>query len=73
MIAIHAIELEGKRPELCLFASVNIELEEANEVILKSGYTNLSKIKRIIKLEELPKLGTGKTDYLSLKRMLLEE
>jgi len=70
VLAIHAVELEGKRPELCLFAAVDIELEQANEALVKSGFSNLSKIKRMIKLEELPTLGTGKTDYQTLKRMM---
>ena len=69
VLAVHASEAEGKRPELCLFASVDIELEEANEVLASGGFSNLSKLKKFVKLDELPKLGTGKIDYQSLKKM----
>jgi long-chain-fatty-acid--[acyl-carrier-protein] ligase len=69
-LAIHANEIEGKRPVFHLFCSVKIETEEANSALKESGFSNLARINEIKQLDEIPKLGTGKTDYQSLKKLI---
>ena len=73
VLAVESVEMEDKRPELCLLSSVRIDLDEANEVLKGAGFSNLSKLKRLIELEEMPLLGTGKTDYQSLKRIVRDQ
>ena len=68
-----AIESEDKRPELFLIGSVKIDLEEANDVLKEAGFSNLSKLKKLIELEEMPLLGTGKTDYQTIKQIVREQ
>ena len=70
VLAVEAIESEDKRPELFLLSSVKINLEEANEVLKDAGFSNLSKLKKLIELEEMPLLGTGKTDYQTIKQIV---
>jgi len=70
VLAVEAIESEDKRPELFLLSSVRISLEEANEVLKEAGFSNLSKLKKLIELEEMPLLGTGKTDYQTIKQIV---
>ena len=73
VLAVEAIESEDKRPELFLLSSVKIDLEEANEVLKEAGFSNLSKLKKLIELEEMPLLGTGKTDYQTIKGIVREQ
>jgi len=59
-------------PQIVLFSSCPIELNEANNYLLKNGVAPIAKIKRIVVLEEIPVLGTGKTDYKVLRKMIEE-
>ena len=70
VLAVEAVEREEQRPELYLLSSVKINLEEANEVLKQAGFSNLSKLKKLIELEEMPLLGTGKTDYQTIKKIV---
>lgn len=66
-----AVEASGaERPELVLFATFPVTLEEANRAIAAQGLSAIHGIRRVVKLEAIPLLGSGKTDYLSLKKML---
>jgi acyl-[acyl-carrier-protein]-phospholipid O-acyltransferase / long-chain-fatty-acid--[acyl-carrier-protein] ligase len=61
---------ESDHPELVLFTSREIDREEANNKIRAAGLSGLHSIRRVIKLDSIPLLGTGKTDYRALKEML---
>ncbi len=61
---------ESEQPELVLFTSRDIEREEANKKIRAAGLSGLHSIRRVIKLDQIPLLGTGKTDYRALKQLL---
>ncbi|MGD0597284.1 MAG: AMP-binding protein [Sedimentisphaerales bacterium] len=67
-LAVEATEAE--QPELVLFTSRDIEREEANKKIRAAGLSGLHSIRRVIKLDQIPLLGTGKTDYRALKQLL---
>ena len=67
-LAVEATEAD--QPELVLFTSRNIEREEANNKIRAAGLSGLHSIRRVIKLDQIPLLGTGKTDYRALKEIL---
>jgi acyl-CoA synthetase (AMP-forming)/AMP-acid ligase II/acyl carrier protein len=67
-LAVEATESE--QPELVLFTSRDIEREEANNKIRAAGLSGLHSIRRVIKLDQIPFLGTGKTDYRALKQLL---
>jgi long-chain-fatty-acid--[acyl-carrier-protein] ligase len=67
-LAVEATEAD--QPELVLFTSRDIEREQANNKIRAAGLSGLHSIRRVIKLDQIPLLGTGKTDYRALKEML---
>jgi acyl-CoA synthetase (AMP-forming)/AMP-acid ligase II len=71
VLAVDAIESEG-RTEILLITTIDIPREEANKVIRSNGLTGLYNIQRTIKIDAIPLLGTGKTDYQSLKKYALE-
>jgi long-chain-fatty-acid--[acyl-carrier-protein] ligase len=61
---------DSENPEIVLFTSLDIDRENANIQIRKAGLSGLHSVRRVIKLDEIPLLGTGKTNYRSLKEML---
>jgi long-chain-fatty-acid--[acyl-carrier-protein] ligase len=59
-----------ERPEIVLFTTLPITREEANMTIKSSGLSPLHNIRVMQKIDAIPVLGTGKTDYKLLKRMV---
>ena len=70
-IAVLARGAEGDgRPTLTLFTSSETTAEVANKILRESGFPHLVAISNVVKLKDLPLLGSGKTDYQSLKGMM---
>jgi long-chain-fatty-acid--[acyl-carrier-protein] ligase len=63
---------EENHPEIVLFTMFDADRSSINRLLQKEGLSSLHNIRRIIKLDSIPVLGTGKTDYRSLKKMLDE-
>jgi len=57
-------------PRIALFTEKPIDLTEANDYLLKNGVAPIAKIREVIPVDEIPVLGTGKTDYKVLKKQL---
>lgn len=70
-IAVCSDEKEAKS-SIILFTTLDLEKNDANEILKNAGFSRLVKISMIKKLEEIPLLGTGKTDYRSLQKMIEE-
>jgi len=66
VLAVEALE-GGERPEMVLFTTVDIDRAAANEALREAGLSALHSIHRVVRLDELPLLGTGKTDYRALR------
>ena len=64
---------EADRPELVLFTTRAASREEVNRAIGAAGLSPLHYIRRVIELEAIPVLGTGKTDYRTLQERLTAE
>ena len=56
--------------EVVLFTAKPIEREAANRVIREAGLSGLHNIRRVVRVDELPLLGSGKVDYRALDRQL---
>jgi len=69
VIAIEATPSDD-HPEVVLFSTIDIAREDANKVIHEAGLSGLHNIRKIVSIEEIPVLGTGKTNYRELKSML---
>lgn len=66
-LAVEALS-EHDHPEIVLFTTLkDLERAQVNDALKESGFSGLYQIRRIITLESIPVLGTGKTDYRSLK------
>jgi acyl-CoA synthetase (AMP-forming)/AMP-acid ligase II/MFS family permease len=64
---------EETRPQIALFTPMNIQAAEANAALRRAGLSPLYSITRVVQKESLPLLGSGKTDYRSLKKSLEDE
>jgi long-chain-fatty-acid--[acyl-carrier-protein] ligase len=69
VIAVEATSAD-ENPDLVLFTIKDTDRATVNNYLRDAGLGGLHNIRRVIKLDEIPILGTGKTDYLSLKRMM---
>ena len=68
-LALEAKEEDGN-VTIVAFTIFDISLEELNAYIHTHGASNLVKIAHIEKIDMIPLLGTGKTDYKQLKSMI---
>lgn len=57
-------------PEIVLFTTRPIAREKANYLLRSTGLSGLHNIRRVIQVNELPLLGTGKCDYRALQELL---
>gem|GEM_PF-812622 len=69
-IAVEAKEKDGD-VKIVLFSQNMLDIDEVNAYLRESGVSNLVKIHEIIELQEIPLLGTGKTDYKVLKEKII--
>jgi long-chain-fatty-acid--[acyl-carrier-protein] ligase len=67
-----AVEAVGNddTPELVLFMVFDTDRHNVNQAIREGGLSPLHNIRKVIVVADIPVLGTGKTDYQSLKKML---
>lgn len=68
-LAVEATPNED-HPELVLFTTGDLDRETVNNQIRSAGLSALHNIRQIIPIKEIPLLGTGKTDYRTLKEKL---
>jgi acyl-CoA synthetase (AMP-forming)/AMP-acid ligase II/1-acyl-sn-glycerol-3-phosphate acyltransferase/acyl carrier protein len=57
-------------PELVLFTAFDADRGQINQQIRAGGLSGLHSIRRLIHIEAIPLLGTGKTDYRTLDKNL---
>lgn len=69
VLAVEAMPAE-LNPELVLFTIREVDREEVNGCLRAAGLSALHNIRIVRKVEHIPVLGTGKTDYRALKELL---
>lgn len=70
-LAVEATPVD-ERPEIVLFTTLAVTREEANQKIKEAGLSPLHNIRILRDVEAIPVLGTGKTDYKMLQKMLVD-
>ncbi len=68
-IAITALSDEKKGEKLVLLAEGNVEIEELKKDILELGLNPLFLPTNYIKVDEIPKLGSGKADFKAIMKL----
>ncbi len=59
-----------ENPELILFTVKDTNRETVNAYLRDAGLSALHHIRRVVRVDEIPILGTGKIDYRSLQKLL---
>jgi long-chain-fatty-acid--[acyl-carrier-protein] ligase len=57
-------------PEIVLFTTLSLSRADVNDALRSAGLSGLHSIRRVVPVEAIPVLGTGKTDYRALKELL---
>ncbi len=63
---------EELNPDLILFSVAGIGRDAANAAIRAAGLSSLHNIRIVRQIDQIPTLGTGKTDYRALRALLAE-
>jgi long-chain-fatty-acid--[acyl-carrier-protein] ligase len=69
-IAVEGVEHAGGR-RIVLFTTEPISLREANALLVKEGFHGVMRLDEVRRVEKIPVLGTGKTDYRQLRAQIL--
>ncbi len=64
------VALKSDKPELVLFATFEINIEEVNRALRESGWGRIVKISRVVPINQIPLTGTGKMHYRMLEDQL---
>jgi long-chain-fatty-acid--[acyl-carrier-protein] ligase len=68
-VAVEGVETEHGRT-IVLFTTEPIRLKEANARLVEHGFRGVMRLDEVHRLDEIPVLGTGKTDYRRLRAMV---
>ncbi|MBL7224065.1 MAG: AMP-binding protein [Candidatus Brocadiae bacterium] len=61
------------RPEIILCTTLPLDRQEVNRTLRDAGLSPLHNIRRVLHVDEIPLLGSGKTDHRSLRAQLADE
>ena len=70
-VAVEGIETPDGR-HVVLFTTFDLSLRDAAAILLEDGLRGVMRLDEVQRLERIPVLGTGKTDYTSLRRLVTE-
>jgi len=69
-LAVCVDESEETKSTLILFATFDLDRKAVNQLLKQEGFSSLVKIHKVQVIDEIPLLGTGKTDYRKLQSMI---
>lgn len=72
-VAVEGVEIDGGGRRIVLFTTEEISLREANELLHREGFHGVMRLDEVRRVDSLPVLGTGKTDYKVLRARILQE
>src|SRR5262249_17138127 len=70
-VAVEGVEQERGR-RIVLFTTEPLSLRDANALVLQEGFHGVMRLDEVRRVEQIPVLGTGKTDYKQLRTLVLE-
>ncbi len=70
-VAVEGIETAAGR-HIALFTTIPLTLREASQILLEDGLRGVMRLDEVRQIPAIPVLGTGKTDYKELRRLVVE-
>jgi long-chain-fatty-acid--[acyl-carrier-protein] ligase len=71
-MAVEGVEQDGGR-RIVLFTTEPLDLREANALLLGKGFQGVLRLDEVRRVQRIPVLGSGKTDYKQLREAILEK
>lgn len=71
-VAVEGIEHDHGR-RIVLFTTRDITITQANALLASKGMTGVMRLDAVNKINAIPMLGTGKTDYKQLRKIIEDE
>jgi long-chain-fatty-acid--[acyl-carrier-protein] ligase len=71
-VAVEGVET-GSGRRIVLFTTEAITLREANALLLEEGFHGVMRLDEVRRVDTVPVLGTGKTDYKALRARVTDE
>lgn len=68
-VAVEGLETPGGR-RIALFTTQDIALRDANALLAEAGFRGVMRLDEVRRVDAIPVLGTGKTDYKALRQAL---
>jgi len=69
-LALVSKEVEGQKPQLILFTTSPLELEQVNQFLKEAGWSSLARVARIKKVDQIPLTAMGKIHYAKLEEQV---
>ncbi len=69
-IALEANENADGTATFVVFSTGRLDIKDVNTFLHQQGISNLVKISQIQIIDEIPLLGTGKSDFMKLRKMI---
>jgi long-chain-fatty-acid--[acyl-carrier-protein] ligase len=70
-VAVEGIETPSGR-WIVLFSTADITLRQANALLAEAGFRGVMRLDEVVRIDSIPVLGTGKTDYRALRKLVVE-
>lgn len=70
LLAVTAREQETEKPQIIVFTIFATDREAMNSVLKEGGFSRLVKIAEVHQVDQIPLMGTGKTNYRALDEIL---
>jgi long-chain-fatty-acid--[acyl-carrier-protein] ligase len=70
-VAVEGVETPRGR-WIVLYATREISLRQANALLAEAGFRGVMRVDEVLRLDAIPVLGTGKTDYKILRKLVTE-
>jgi long-chain-fatty-acid--[acyl-carrier-protein] ligase len=70
-VAVEGVEKPDGR-QIVLFSTQEIPLREANQILAEAGFRGVMRLDEARRIDAIPVLGTGKTDYKVLRKLIAE-
>jgi len=70
-VAVEGVDAPGRW--IVLFTTLEMSLQQANAILAEAGLRGVMRLDAVERIEAIPVLGTGKTDYKVLRKRVAEQ